>query len=148
MKFKSFVLIAFAVTFSSCNTLKPVTSDFSLIRTTTSVDINTYGKGKILIYNGAAELHTHDNTAAINIWINDRPLGHLKAYEYLVLNLMPDTYEIKVKHKDVVNFESTHKVVIDMETSVINVRPSMGSNRIDITNVLPQNFWDYSNVLR
>ena len=55
---------------TSC-ALKPITSEYNFI--TTDLEKVELGNGKILIYNGANILHKIDNTARLNIWIDNKP---------------------------------------------------------------------------
>jgi len=148
MKQRITILILMLLIFSACSSLKPINSEYNLIRTSTSPEVYKYGNGKILIYNGAGALNKIDDSASLNIWINVKALGQLRSNEYVVLYLMPDTYQFKIQHKDVVNFESIHTIKIDNETSVINVNPTITSNKIDITNYISPNFQWYRNVLK
>lgn len=134
--------------FSACSSLKPINSEYNLIRTSTSPEVYKYGNGKILIYNGAGLLNKIDDSSSLNIWINGKALTQLKSNEYAVFYLMPDTYQFKIQHIDVMNFESVHTINIDNKTSVINVCPTITSNKIDITNDIPLNFQWYKNVLQ
>ena len=148
MKHRITTLILILSLFTSCSTLKPINSEYNLIRTSTSPEVYRHGNGKILIYNGAGYLNKIDDTARLNIWINDKALGQLRANEYVVLYLLPDTYKFKIKHKDGLNFENVHTIKIDNNTSVINVKPSIKSNNIEITNTIPLNFRWYRNVIK
>lgn len=148
MKHRITTLILILSLFTSCSTLKPINSEYNLIRTSTSPEVYRYGNGKILIYNGAGYLNKIDDTARLNIWINDKALGQLRANEYVVLYLLPDTYKFKIKHKDGLNFENVLTIKIDNNTSVINVKPTIKSNNIEITNTIPLNFRWYRNVIK
>ena len=133
---------------AGCSNLKPVPTEYKLIRTFSNTPrLFEYGKGKILIYNAAGLNHKVDDTSRLNIWINGRSLGQLQANQYAILFLMPDTYEFKLQHKDIGNFESSHTIKIDINTSVISMKPTISSNKVEITNSMPENFQIYKNVI-
>ncbi|MRX39069.1 hypothetical protein GJU43_07270 [Flavobacterium sp. LC2016-23] len=124
----------------SCG-LKAIPSDYTFIKGGfEKVELDKLGNGKILIYNGAGISHKIDNTARLNIWINDKPLGQLRASEYVVIDLKKGTYKFKVQHLDVVNMRSIDEVEIDEKTRVIKIKPNLTSNKLTITNELPKNF--------
>lgn len=140
MKFKHIVLFTGILLMTSC-ALKPITSDFNFIETDLEkVELDNLGNGTILIYNGANILHKLDNTARLNIWIDEKPLGQIRPSEYVVINLKYGKHQFKVLHIDVVNMRSEHDVEIDENTKVINIKPNITSNRLEVTNELPEKF--------
>lgn len=134
--------VVFFIIFLACSCgLKSISSEYTFIKSGfEKVELDKLGNGKILIYNGADILHKIDNTSRINIWINDKPLGQLRANEYVVIDLKKDTYKFKVQHLDVVNMRSLDEVEIDEKTKVIKIKPNVTSNKLIITNELPKNF--------
>jgi len=148
MKQNILKIVFAAFLFAGCSNLKPIPPEYNLVRTfANGARLYDYGKGKILIYNAAGLNHKIDDTARLNIWINGKSMGQLQANQYAVLFLMPDTYEIRVQHKDVGNFESAHIIKIDHHTSVISVKPTLTSNKVEITNNIPEGFQAYKNVM-
>ncbi len=149
MKLKIFLLLFISsLLFSSC-LLKPIQSEFSLQRTFSDpVIIGEFDNGKILIYNGAGFNHKIDNSSFINVWINNKPLGQLMSNEFAIIYLLPGKYEFKLVHKDIKNFTSTHIIEIDKDTKVICVKPTITSNKVEITNTIRNNFHLYRNIIR
>lgn len=142
IKFSGVIILA---TFASC-ALKAIPSDYNSSRLTT-IDSNSLGNGKILIYNGADILHGIDNTARLNVWIGEKSLGQIRKKEYVILELEKGKYEFNVLHLDMVNMRSKHSVEIDENTKVIRIEPTITSNKLTITNTLPKNFEKYLNRL-
>ena len=134
-------LFASVLTLSSC-ALRSIPSDYTTVKLET-VDTNSLGNGKVLIYNGAGILHSIDNTARLNIWIGDKSLGQIRPKEYLIIDLAKGKYEFTALHIDMVNMRSKHQVEIDENTKVINIEPTITSNRLTVTNTLPNNFEKY-----
>ena len=64
-----------------------------------SIDLDQLGNGTILIYNGADILYKMVNTARLNIWINKKALGQIRAREYVIINLKKGEYEFKALHR-------------------------------------------------
>lgn len=148
MKLNIFLLIFFSAITISCS-LKPIQSEYSLERTFSDpVIIGEFDNGKILIYNGAGFTHKMDNSSFINVWINNKPLGQLMSNEFAVIYLLPGKYEFKLVHKDIKNFTSTHTITIDKDTKVICVKPTITSNKAEITNIIPNNFHLFRNIIR
>lgn len=149
MNQKAVIVLLLMSLLSGCNTLKPIKTEFNLIKTFSStVRVSDYGNGKILIYNGAGFWHKSDNSSTLNIWINGRALGQIRLYEYAIFYLLPDKYEFRITHKDIANFESSHTIIIDNKTSVINIKPTTTSNKVEITNEIPLGFDNYRNILQ
>lgn len=125
---------------TSC-ALKPIKSEYTFIKTNIeNVEPNDLGNGNVLIYNGANILHKMDNTAKLNIWLNNKPLGQIRPSEYVIIYLKKGKHHFKVLHIDVVNMRSEHEVEIDNETKVIKIKPTLTSNKLELTNEFPDNF--------
>lgn len=140
MKFKNSILFLIILSFISC-ALRPITSEYAFIKTDLeNVSLDKLGQGTVLIYNGANILHKMDNTARLNLWINDKPLGQIKPSEYVIINLKNGKHQFKALHIDVVNMRSLHDVEIDENTKIIKVKPTLTSNKLEVTNVLPKRF--------
>tara|TARA_R110002167_G_scaffold197197_1_gene400236 strand:- start:110 stop:460 length:351 start_codon:yes stop_codon:yes gene_type:complete len=104
------------------------------------IELERLGNGKILIYNGADVLHRLDNTARLNIWINEKALGQIRGGEYVIVDLKNGKYDFNVLHIDLLKMRSGHGVVIDDTTKVIRIEPTITSNKLTITNELPKRF--------
>lgn len=137
---KYFGLFLIFISLVSC-ALKPIQSDFIYLNDySNNIELSKLGNGKVLIYNGADALHKIDNTARLNVWIDGKALGQLKPSEYVVINLEQNEHIFKLLHIDLVNMRSEHKVIVDTETKIIKVKPTVTSNKLVVTNVLPNNF--------
>lgn len=140
MKLKHILLFSVSIVFTSC-ALKPISSDYTFIKTDLeTVTLDQLGNGTILIYNGADILHKVDNTARLNIWIDETPLGQLKPREYVIIDLKNGKHQFKALHLDMVNMRSEHDVEINDTTKVIKIKPNISSNRLTVTNELPKTF--------
>lgn len=128
---------------NSC-TLRSIPSDYSDVRVET-VDLNTLGNGKVMIYNGASILHSIDDTARLNIWIDKKSVGQIKTKEYVIIDLTNGNHEFTALHLDMVNMKSNHAVLINENTKVIKIQPTITSNKLTVTNILPENFEKYNN---
>ena len=143
-KSKFLILITIVLAIYSC-ALKPVTSEYNFIKTDLKqVDLEKLGNGTVLIYNGANIFHKIDNTARLNVWINNKALGQIRPREYVIINLNAGEYQFKALHIDVVNMRSTHKVVLNENTKIIKIKPTLTSNKLEITNLLPKKFEKYT----
>ena len=135
------ILFALMLILSSC-ALKPISSEHALLRMEKEdISSESLGKGKVLIYNDANILHTGDNTARLNIVLDDKNLGQLKAKDFVIVKLENGNHVFNIRHLDAVNMRSTHKVVITDTVKIIRVKPTITSNKLEITNEFPNN-WD------
>jgi len=141
MNFKHLLLIASFALLTSC-ALKPIPSEYKLINNGIE-DLEKLGDGTIMIYNGSNVLHKADNTERLNIWINDKALGQLRGSEYVVIHLDEGVYKFDVLHLDMVNMRSTHEVTVDAQTKVIEIRPNLTSNKLEVTNEMPEKFYKF-----
>jgi hypothetical protein len=142
------LLFIFLTTFflTSC-ALKPIYSEYNFTKLDKKyADLEKLGNGNVLIYNGANVFHKVDNTASLNIWINGRALGQIKANEYVIINLREGNYEFKALHLDLFTMRSKHDVDITKNTKVIKIKPNLTSNKLEITNELPRNFHKFNHV--
>jgi len=141
MKNIKIIIIACILTSLTSCALKPITSEYTFIKTNVkNVQLNDLGNGDVLIYNGANILHKMDNTARLNIWLDQKPLGQIRPSEYVIINLKKGKHHFKVLHIDAVNMRSEHEVEIDEETKVIRIKPTLTSNKLEVTNEFPKNF--------
>jgi hypothetical protein len=125
---------------TSC-ALKPTTSQYDFVKTNfEDVTLEKLGNGKVLIYNGANILHKIDNTARLNVLINGKTLGQIRGREYVIVDLAKGHYEVKLHHIDVVNMRSTHSFMMNDSVKVIKIKPTITSNKLEITNELPERF--------
>lgn len=134
-------LLACTLTLSSC-ALRTVPSDYASVKLDV-IDNNTLGNGKVLIYNGAGILHKMDNTARLNIGLDGKSLGQIRPKEYVIVDLEKGKHEFTVLHIDMVNIRSKHQVEIDENTKVIKIEPTITSNKLTVTNILPEKFDQY-----
>ena len=140
IKIKHVIIFSTLFLLTSC-ALRPITSEYTFIKTDLEkVELNKLGNGTILIYNGANILHKIDNTARLNIWIDNKPLGQIRPSEYVIINLKNGKHKFKALHIDLVNMRSEHDVEIDNETKVIKIKPNLTSNKLEVTNEIPKNF--------
>lgn len=115
IKIKQLTIYSILFLLTAC-ALKPIASEFSFRKIDLDkVALNNLGDGDVLVYNGANILHKADNTARLNIWIDNKPLGQIKPNEYVIINLIKGNHQFKALHIDVVNMKSNHQVQIDSE---------------------------------
>jgi len=138
---KGFFLGSFALMMSSC-ALKSIPSDYNTVKFDV-VNTESLGNGTVLVYNGAGILHSADNTARLNVWVDGKSLGQIKAREYLIVELNKGDHEFKILHIDMVNMRSTHQINVNENTKVIRLEPTITSNKATVTNILPDNFDKY-----
>ncbi len=128
------------VVFTSC-ALQPIISEYTFQKTDIeNIELNDLGNGNVLIYNAANILHKMDNTARLNIWLDNKPLGQIRPSEYVIINLKSGKHHFKVLHIDVVNMRSEHEVKVDNDSKVIKIKPTITSNKLELTNEFPKNF--------
>ena len=143
---KPLFAISIFMVLNSC-ALRPIPSSYDYQKNKTeSVNLDDLGNGKILIYNGADILHKIDNSARLNLWINEKPMGQIRGREYAIIDLENGTYNFKLLHVDVFNFKSSHTIEITNEIKVIRIEPTIASNKLTITNLIPKNFEKLSYV--
>ncbi len=137
---KRVLLIVGVLLLASC-ALKPISPEFTFIRNESGkVDLGKLGNGKILIYNGADVFHKMDKTGRLNVWINNKALGQIKPSEYVIVNLENRKHLFTALHIDLVKMKSNHEVLVGNETKIIKIKPSVTSNKLTVTNILPNNF--------
>ncbi|MGM1057255.1 MAG: hypothetical protein ACQEWG_15315 [Bacteroidota bacterium] len=94
-----------------------------------------------MIYNDANILHTADNTSQLNIQLDGKNLGQLRAKDFAIVKLENGGHVFNLRHLDLVNMRSEHKITVTDSLKVILVKPTITSNKLEIVNQLPVN-WD------
>ena len=149
MKVYKYILLFLVASLLNSCALKPIASQYTFVKTNLyKITRDKLGNGKILIYNGADILHKIDNTARLNVWINDKALGQIRPREYVIINLKRGNYTFKALHIDVFKMKSTHDVRIDENTRIIKLKPNITSNRLTVTNELPKKFEKYKYAVK
>jgi hypothetical protein len=144
-----FVMIAMTLLLVTSCALKPIASEYDFVKTNfEDVTLEKLGNGKVLIYNGTDILHKIDNTARLNVWINGKALGQIKGREYVIVNLKKGDYEVKLHHIDVVNMRSTHSFTLTDSVKVIKIKPTITSNKLEITNEFPKRFEKFTYAVK
>ncbi|MEP6262519.1 MAG: hypothetical protein ABJ092_13140 [Gillisia sp.] len=139
--FRIFLSIFISCFFISC-AMKPIPSEHNLVMMNKEkITINELGKGTILIYNDANILHTADNTSQLNIQLDGKNLGQLRAKDFAIVKLENGEHVFNIRHLDLVNMRSEHKITVNDSLKVILVKPTITSNKLEIVNQLPAN-WD------
>ncbi len=135
--------ILILILFSSCG-LRPIPSEHTLVQIDKEeINLNKLGNGKILIYNDANILHTSDNTSRLNIVMDGKNLGQLRAKDFVIVDLVNGKHIFEIKHLDVVNMRSEHEVTVTDSVKVIRTKPTITSNKLEIVNELPDNWEKY-----
>lgn len=149
MKITPFALaLVLILILTSCG-LRPISSEYNFIKTDIgNPTLDNLGNGKVLIYNGASFPFKIDNTSRLNIWIEGKPLGQLRRREYVVINVKEGEYNFKLHHLDLVNMRSEHEVVISDTTKVIKLQPTLTSNKLTTTNLLPKKMEKYKYTVK
>lgn len=139
-----FLFLAFyAFSLSSC-ALSAVSTQHTVVNTTGEiVNLNSLGNGKVLLYNGAGFFNKIDNTARVNVWIDGLAVGQIRVGEYVVVFLNPGKHTVKIEHIDMVKMRSEHEIEVLGDTKVIEVKPTITSNKATVVNELPSNFERY-----
>lgn len=129
--------------FLSC-ALRPIPVEHHLVMVDKkNISIDELGKGTILIYSDANILHTADNTARLNIQLDGKNLGQLRAKDFAIVKLENGNHVFNLRHLDMVNMRSEHKITINDSVKVIMVKPTVTSNKLEIVNQLPDNWEKY-----
>lgn len=140
---KSILFFFTASLLISC-AMKPIPSEYPLVMMgKEKVTLNELGNGTILIYNDANILHTSDNTSQLNVQLDGRNLGQLRAKDFAIVKLEKGAHVVNLRHLDLVNMRSEHKITVNDSLKVIMVKPTITSNKLEITNELPANWEKY-----
>lgn len=145
------LLVAFlALLFQAC-AIAPVPTELPLHQGgQMQVPPKQPGKTYLLLYNNANKLlHGLDNTARLNVWLDGKGVGGLDIGHYVQLVLPDGDHTLKLVHRDLVNFESIHKLTLAGEPIFVEMWPTIVSNavavraRIPTGNGLPMPFEPY-----
>lgn len=145
MKITKFSLSVFFIILSSSCALRPIPSEHDFVKMEKeNISLDELGEGNILIYNDANILHTSDNTSQLNIKIDGKNLGQLRAKDFVIIKLEEGKHLFNLTHLDLVNMRSEHEVTVTNTLKVIRVKPTVTSNKLEVVNQLPKNWKKYS----
>ena len=133
-----FLLVALLALLLQACAIAPVTTELPLQAGQMQVPAKEPGKTYLLLYNNASKLlHGLDNTARINVWLDGKGVGGLDIGHYVQLVLPDGDYTLKLIHRDLVEFESTHKLSLVGKPLFIEMQPTIVSNTITVHTELP-----------
>lgn len=127
---------------TSC-ALKSIATEYETINIEKENITNNIGNGQIMIYSAADWTNRIDNTAKLNVWIDGKALGQLRPREYAIINMEKGEHKISLLHIDVFNMRSDHQFLIDENTKIIKVKPTITSNKAELTNEFPKKWEVY-----
>ncbi|MDZ4148457.1 MAG: hypothetical protein U1C58_09255 [Flavobacteriaceae bacterium] len=131
---------------TSC-ALQSITTEYETVKIEKENVLSELGNGKIMIYSGADWKHRIDNTAKINVWIDGKALGQLRPRQYAIVKMEKGEHKISLLHIDVVNMRSDHLFEIDENTKIIKIKPTITSNKAELTNELPEKWEVYEHMI-
>lgn len=121
-----FVFVSFA--FSSCvSTVEP---EFHLPKQTIDDTINANGMSKVILYNNSWFM----NAERVSIEIDGKSAGQLVKGEYVILDIPKGKHRFHLEHRDVVIFKSDHTVSLIGDNTYIEIKATIVSNSLKITN--------------
>ncbi len=133
-------MMSFVLLISSCS-LAPVKNQIKLPAQKLSADNIPKGKSRLVIFNNASFLmHGMDNSADLNISLDGKGLVQLEINKYVILDLNKGAHTFKLVHRDMVLFESEHKVNLRKSLNYIQISPTVSSNELNIVDTLPVDF--------
>lgn len=138
---RMFATILTSMLLAACSVvwpLKPVATEWPLLGPAldSPLPANTQ---RVLIFNNSGKLqHGTSNTGRINVWLNGRGVAGLDIGEYVQLALAPGTYTLQLLHHDLVDFKSTHEVIVKAAPVYVEVSATITSNSVTVHASLPQ----------
>jgi len=142
------IYILFTILLATSCAIKPLKSEYNFIDTETTVDVNNLGNGKVLIFNAVDKLRQLGEKGSLNVWVNSKPLVHLKEREYVIIDLKKGLAEFKILHVNGINVKNIYDIEIDENIKIIRLEPTSFSNRINIVNELPSDFGKFKYAKR
>lgn len=124
----------------SCS-IKPIVSEVNYVNLPNyEVDLGKLGNGRIMIYNGHyyCPIITCGTTTKVNVLLNNKSLGQINYGEYFIVDVGIGVYNFHLEHKEFIKFKSDHEIKIDENTKVLKLVPTNFSNKLIITNKLPE----------
>lgn len=86
-------------------------------------------------------LYGLDNSAKLNIWVNDKSVGQLGLGEHIQVILPNGNHRVTLKHLDLFYFTSQHDLELTGEPTFVEVRPTVVSNHLKAYKNKPPAFW-------
>lgn len=142
------MLLLLLLNFSSCS-LKVIPAEIPYTRIDkNNIKLDSLGNGRVLFYNYGyyCPVLTCGWTTKLNIKMNGVSLGQINYSEYFIVEIKKGEYVFELTHKDTFNFKSKITLIIDENTKVIQSIPSILTNKIRITNILPEGFYSFNEV--
>ncbi len=99
------------------------------------------GKTKVIFFNGSNFfLHGLDMTDKIDIVINNKNVGSIRLGEYVVIDLIPGKYQMKLTHYDIGTFSDEYTLEVIEGEMYIKVYNGLISTKFKIVEKLPERF--------
>jgi len=95
--------------------------------------LNNDKQAKLIVFNDSNKLmYGLDNSGKINIHLNGKGVGQLKIGEYVILSVEKGNNTIDLLHKDIVNFSSSHQIIVSESPTHLKIYAKVTSNGAEI----------------
>lgn len=132
------LLVTVVAAFLQACAVAPIATEVQLQAGEMQVPQKQAGKTYVLLYNNANKLlYGIDNTARLNVWLDGKGIGGLDIGQYVQMVLPNGEHVLKLLHRDVLDFESTHRIALNGEPLFIEMYPTPVSNSIAVHGKLP-----------
>lgn len=106
---------------------------------TPSTDKPTGTKATVYFFNTAGFMHKLDGTDSLSITLDDKPIGSLSAGEYMKVETTSGNHQVKLTHRDMIPFSSSHDMSAQAPATYLQVSPTIMSNSLSVSGSLPAN---------
>jgi hypothetical protein len=111
----------------------PPNQDFTLPSQILSDPVRDSRLKRLVIYNDSNGLiYGLDNSGKINVYLNGMGVGQLPIGKYVIVAIEGGTHTIKLEHRDIKLFKSTHEIMVSDDLQYLKISSTMTSNSAEI----------------
>lgn len=124
---------------TGCVVVTPVKRELPLLEKNTVFHSDDPSKVKLLIFNASNPVWSGPNSGK-DIWIDGKGVTRLETGQYVELPISKGIHTVKLLHQDVFDFYSSHEIVIDDSSNILEICTAGTTNKARLVNKLPDKF--------
>jgi hypothetical protein len=133
------ILFGVLIVLSGCAMVPPVKNEIPVLGQSSIAGSKEANKVKILIFNASNPVWSGPNSG-MDIWLDTKGLVRLETGQYVELFVSPGAHTLKLLHQDMLDFYSTHEIVIDQSQPFMEVCSAATTNKVRVLGELTEKF--------
>ncbi len=94
-------------------------------------------RASVYFFNKAGFMHKLDGTDSITVTLDGKRIGSASAGKYLKVDSVVGPHQVKLSHRDMVEFSSSHDLTVQAPATYVQISPTIMSNSLSVAESMP-----------